>query len=391
MKITTSCSGRFHIYDQALQLYRHGVLHRFINDYPKWMTRRWGLPDSKVSALLLNGIVGRMTRYTSRYLSETGQNRFLGWTHSFFSRRLATYLPEDTDVFIGLSSFCLEALRKAKETGIHAVVDHGSLHQETERSLLHEESELWNFPMHGLLPPQWIIDKENAEFEVADRVFVLSRVAMESLVEQKINEKKIFVNHCGVDIARFQRNEKRDDVFRVIQCGTIHPRKGAHYLIKAFRDIRLNNSELWFVGGGIESSVLRPFIEKHHADNIRFIGAVPQDRLPEVYSQGSVFVLASVADGFGMVVPQAMACGLPVIVTENVGAADLIQDGVNGFVIPIRDVEVLKDRLLRLYEDSTLQQQMGQSAYNSVRSGHTWDDYGDRLVAYLQSFDRQTR
>jgi glycosyltransferase involved in cell wall biosynthesis len=86
-----------------------------------------------------------------------------------------------------------------------------------------------------------------------------------------------------------------------------------------------------------------------------------------------------------MVVPQAMGCGLPVIVTENVGAADIVKDGENGFIIPIRDVDALKEKLIFLYENQTDCQEMGKLAHESVRSGCTWDDYGDRLIDFLYS------
>jgi glycosyltransferase involved in cell wall biosynthesis len=104
---------------------------------------------------------------------------------------------------------------------------------------------------------------------------------------------------------------------------------------------------------------------------------------------GSVFVLPSLADGFGMVVPQAMACGLPVIVTENVGAADIVRDGRSGFIVPVRDVEALCEKLRFLHENRDLAREMGRQARQDVICGYTWDDYGDRLVGFLETLLRQ--
>lgn len=385
VKVTTSCSGRFHIFDQARELDRYGVLHRLINDYPKWVTRRWGIPDDKTVSLLTNGLLGRLARVTSRCLSARQQSILVRRHHDWFSRRIARHLPPDSDIFIGLSSFCLEALRHARREGMMAIVDHGSLHMKTERRLLIEECERWGFPLAQELPPDWLVDKEDSEFREADDIFVLSQAAKRSIVENGVQGEKIFINPCGVDLSIFHKGEKRDRVFRVIQCGGIHPRKGVHYLVRAFTELKLPNSELWFVGGGIEHSVLRPFIERYRADNIRFLGAVPQVELPEIYGQGSIFVLASLADGFGMVVPQAMACGLPVIVTENVGAADIVQDGRTGYVVPIRDVESLKQKLLLLYEDQSWLECMGEMAHAQAHECLGWDAYGKRQVDYLRS------
>ena len=385
VKVTTSCSGRFHIFDQARALNRYGVLHRLINDYPKWMTRRWGISDDKTVSLVANGLLGRLARVTSRWLSFEQQSTLVRRHHDWFSRRIAKHLAPDSDIFIGLSSFCLEAIQCARREGIIAIVDHGSLHMKTEHRLLNEECERWGFPLAQELPPDWLVDKEDSEFREADDIFVLSQAAKRSMVENGVRGEKIFINPCGVDLSIFHKSEKCDRVFRVIQCGGIHPRKGVHYLIKAFTELKLPNSELWFVGGGIEHSVLRPFIERYRADNIRFLGPVPQGKLPAVYSQGSLFVLASLADGFGMVVPQAMACGLPVIVTENVGAADIVRDGCTGYVVSIRDVEALKQKLLLLYEDHAWLEHMGETAHVHAHEYLGWEAYGERLVEYLRS------
>lgn len=385
MKVVTSCYGRFWIFDQAYQLYRHGLLQQLINDYPKFMTRRWGLPDDKVVSLLANGLYGRLVRRAENWLPQAIQEQLAASVHHLFSARLARHLSAGADIFIGLSSFCLEAIQRAKELGMVAVVDHGSLHQRTERQLLLEEQELWNLPGKSQLPPSWLIDKEDVEFHAADQVMVLSQVARRSMVREGISARKILVNPCGVNLSEFRPGKKEDRVFRIIQCGGIQARKGVQYLLRAFSELKLRQAELWFIGGGLENSSLKSIIQRYRAGNIHFKGSIPQNQLYKYYQQGSGFVLASIADGFGMVVPQAMACGLPVIVSENVGAADLVTAGKTGFVIPIRDVDSLKEKLLFLYENQDLAQEMGEAASLAVQIGHTWDDYGDRLVNFLQS------
>jgi glycosyltransferase involved in cell wall biosynthesis len=383
MKITTSCSGRFHIFDQARQLHRLDVLHRFINDYPKWMTRRWGIPDDKVTSLVANGVLSRATRWIPDSWAAGFKSDVVDRVHDLFSRRLAGHLPPDSDIFIGLSSFCLQAIERAKGYDQVTIVDHGSLHQRTERRLLEEEGRLHGLSLESSLAPEWIIEKEDLEFHAADRVMVLSKAASRSLVEEGIGAGKIFVNPCGVDLSRFTPPEKKeDDVFRIIYCGNISPRKGVHYLLQAFSELNLDRAELWLIGSAPTPSFGR-LLARHQSGNVRFLGTFPYDELRQVYAQGSVFVLPSLADGFGMVVPQAMACGLPVIVTENVGAADIVADGVDGYVVPIRDVAALKDKIRYLYENPAARQRMSDAAIKKAGRHLSWDVYGDRLVSWL--------
>jgi glycosyltransferase involved in cell wall biosynthesis len=383
MKVTTSCSGRFHIFDQARQLHLHGVLHKFVNDYPKWMTRRWGIPDDKVTSLVANGVLSRATRWIPDSWNPTFKSGVVERVHDLFSRRLAGFVPPDSDVFIGLSSFCLQAIERAKGYGQITIVDHGSLHQRTERRLLEEEGRLHGLSMESDLAPEWIIEKEDLEFHTADRVMVLSQAASRSFIEEGIEGRKIFVNPCGVDLSRFTPPEKKvDDIFRIIYCGNISPRKGVHYLLQAFSELNLDHAELCLIGSAPTRSFSR-LLARHQSGNVRFLGTFPHNELRQVYAQGSVLVLPSLADGFGMVVPQAMACGLPVIVTENVGAADIVTDGVDGYVVPIRDVAALKEKIRYLYEDPAARQRMSAAAVTKAGRHLSWDVYGDRLVSWL--------
>ena len=81
-----------------------------------------------------------------------------------------------------------------------------------------------------------------------------------------------------------------------------------------------------------------------------------------------------------MVQLQAMACGLPVICTTNTGGEDIIRNGKEGFVVPIRDVEALKEKILYLYNNPEKCKRMGYNAKKMVRENFTWDYYGDRII-----------
>ena len=86
-----------------------------------------------------------------------------------------------------------------------------------------------------------------------------------------------------------------------------------------------------------------------------------------------------------MVIFQAMACGLPVILSENTGGYDAItKDGEEGFVIPIRDVEAIKEKIWYLYNNQDIAREMGQKAKIKVSNGFSWEDYGNRYIKNLE-------
>src|SRR5205807_9930594 len=111
-----------------------------------------------------------------------------------------------------------------------------------------------------------------------------------------------------------------DAVFRVIYAGPLSFQKGIPYLLRALCGPGMPPIDLWLVGAALDE--IKPVLAEYRG-RYRYLGVVPRTKLSWYYSQASVFVLASIQDGFGMVQAQAMACGLPVVATRNTGAEDL--------------------------------------------------------------------
>jgi glycosyltransferase involved in cell wall biosynthesis len=108
-------------------------------------------------------------------------------------------------------------------------------------------------------------------------------------------------------------------------------------------------------------------------------------------SSSHVMVLPSIEEGLALVLGQAMACGCPVIASTNTGAEDLFSDGVEGFIVPIRDPEVLRVRMQQLADDLPLQRRMSEAALRRVRNLGGWQQYGDRWVSLLERMLAETR
>jgi len=214
----------------------------------------------------------------------------------------------------------------------------------------------------------WMIKRFLAECSQADLIVVLSEVAKKTFLQAGFNSEKIAVLTPFVDTERFRPSAKNDDVFRVLYVGTIEPRKGVHYLISSFLQANIPDSELLIVGGA-STRALRILMENTLSQNSQIkqeFWDFSRTDPTKIFSKCSVLVLPSVEDGFGLVALEAMACGIPIIVTSQCGAADLVTPGVNGFVIPPRDIAKLAEKLAYLAANPAISSQMGKSARHTA-------------------------
>ncbi|MFA5908985.1 MAG: glycosyltransferase family 4 protein [Vicinamibacterales bacterium] len=298
------------------------------------------------------------------------------WTMRMFENVVVRNL-EGCDLFNGWCSSALESMRKAKSLGAVTVLNTGSVHIATQKQMLEEEYAA--FGLRRVVTDQRLVDQGVQEFEEADHIIVASTFVKRSLLDRGIPDRKISIVPDGVT-RLFSPGRKTDDVFRVIAVGRIEFRKGIQYLLQAFRDLRLPNAELLLVGGP------QPEFDallNEYRGWYRLTGRVSDAELARWYNESSVFVLPSIEDGWGHVTLEAMSSGLPVIVSANAGSADAVEQGKSGFVVPARDVDTLKARLLELYESAELRRAMGAEAAAAART-RTWDEYGHRNLAVFK-------
>jgi len=225
------------------------------------------------------------------------------------------------------------------------------------------------------------------ELDIADYIVVPSSYARDTFTAEGYPKERIFVNPYGADPTQFHSERKQDKIFRVLFVGQITARKGVHYLLRAMSELRLRNSELLLVGTA--DPLFAPVLARFEG-TFRHVGDVPKIELIQYYNRSSVLVLPSIADAYALVVLEALACGLPVIVSTNTGAKEMVRDGEDGFVIPIRDVDALKQKLLLLYEDPDAQHKMAEAAAQRA-SQLTWEGYARRALRMYEQFDRTTK
>ncbi|MFH7024931.1 MAG: glycosyltransferase family 4 protein [Heteroscytonema crispum UTEX LB 1556] len=382
MKVTVSVCGRFHAFNLAQQLQNRGHLHKLISTYPTFAINKYGIESKLIHSIWHLEVLSRSWYRIPSWLR--GDRNLQLWFSEQFDRSVTNSLSPGFDLFVGWSGFNFWSLHRVKELGAKTVIERGSSHMHYQTAILEEEYEKWGLKFTETHPI--IYEREIQSYADADRIAIPSLFVKRTFIEQGIPESKLIHVPYGTSLAEFYPVPKEDDIFRVIHCGAITLRKGVQYLLQAFYELNLPEAELWLVGA--IAPEIEPFLAKYQSDLIILKGTYPQKQLRLLYSQCSVFCLASIEDGFGMVIPQAMACGLPVIHTTNTGGEDIVRDGIDGFCIPIRDIETLKEKILFFYENLDKRHDMGRNAIKQARKSLSWDDYGQKMIdAYSKIFE----
>ena len=162
----------------------------------------------------------------------------------------------------------------------------------------------------------------------------------------------------------------------LLDVGSINFRKGTRYLLQAWSELALRDAELVLAGEPDDAG--RDTLREYHG-LYRHLGHVPGPDLPELFRSASAFVLPSLAEGSALVTYMAMASALPVIVTEDAGS--VANDGREGWIVPSRDIEALKARILHLYEHRSEGEAMGRAGRRLIGERYTWRHYHRRIAA----------
>jgi glycosyltransferase involved in cell wall biosynthesis len=237
-------------------------------------------------------------------------------------------------------------------------------HPMVVRKILQDELEYTEFGKSSLLSEQELSSDQGrfeqlaAEALVADHCIVASNFTKRTLIENAVPEHNIHVVPYGVDVGTREAQRRRSNQFRVVFVGQMVQRKGLEYLLKAWKRLRLPKAELVLAGRGrVDANLLAAF-----RSDVTYMNNLSDREREELYDSCDLFCMPSLVEGFGLVYLEALERGLPVIATPNTGAADIVQDGREGFIVPIRDIDALAEKLEWAYANRSALAEMGTAA-----------------------------
>lgn len=228
------------------------------------------------------------------------------------------------------------------------------------------------------------IGRTESELANADGFLCGSLFVKRSLEFSGIAPDCCKVIHYGVDAKAFPfrerevKSEANPLVF--VYLGQVAEHKGLSWLFEAFRDIPMKAAKLICIGAvNLPESVISSL-----SSNIELKGMVQHDEVSDLLLSADVMLFPSLGDGFGLAVTEGFASGLPVVCSDNTGAADVIVEGANGFVVPTQDAGALKEKIVWFLSNRDEIPRMAACARESVMA-LTWDAYYEYVADAVEA------
>jgi glycosyltransferase involved in cell wall biosynthesis len=183
-------------------------------------------------------------------------------------------------------------------------------------------------------------------------------------------QQKIEIIPNGINTNQFIKLEsykviKSEDQFKILCVTRITPRKNIRYLIEAFSQLykKYAHLNLQIIGEGDEKANLEKLVKNLGIEKqVKFIGLVPHEKLPAYYQSAGAYVLPSQNEGMSNSMLEALSSGLPLLATDTGGTQELIEDGVNGFILQMKSAEDIAEKLEILIKDEELRKKMGRAS-----------------------------
>ncbi len=380
MNISIIVGGRFHAFNLAEQLNINNNLSQLITSYPKmYLKNKYEINPRKIKSIFIKEILTKIKFNKFKFIDD--------FIIEYFDKKASELIDfEDLDILIGWSSFSLNSFKIAQKFKCLKILERGSTHIEYQNEIVKEEYKIHN--LKPVLTSDFVIKKELEEYKIADYITVPTEFAKQTFIDRGINESKLIKIPYGVNINHFDKKSENNQMhnnvsFRIIYTGAVSVRKGVIYLLKAYDGLNLKDSELLIIGN-IDKELI-PIVKKFRKNKkIKFISSRKQSELYKYYQISDLFVTCSIEEGLSMVQLQAMSSGLPVICTRNSGGEEIIDNNVDGFILPIRDTEILKTKIKYLYENKNILKDMGNEAKKKASNKFSWESYGKNVIQTYQ-------
>jgi glycosyltransferase involved in cell wall biosynthesis len=283
----------------------------------------------------------------------------------------------------------LETFRESNRQGISTVYELPLSYWRLTHQILGEEREIrpaWASTLDALLDSPAKLQRKDLELASCDVVVVPSHFVAKSLALAPERPKRIEIFPYGVappvDAPVAERDEH--EPLRILYAGQLTQRKGLAYLFEALS--RFEYPYELSLAGPFPTTLCEALEAALAKPNHRWLGILPHARLLKEMMRNHVFIFPSLAEGFGLVVTEALSAGLPVITTTNTCGPEIMTDGGEGFIVPIRDPDAIAEKFTLLYEDECRRRAMAEAAKRRAAEV-SWARFEDQVADLVRELN----
>jgi glycosyltransferase involved in cell wall biosynthesis len=336
------------------------------------------IPKEKVTTFTTLGVAYALATRLARFVGCLEMSHWL--FSSWFARKVAAAIERERSLAIyGFNTASLEIFQAARRNGVRCILEQTIVPKAIETNLLEREFSRW---------PEWedapifyfsnrLAQREAEEWKLADLLLCGSEFVIDSLASMGIPREKCLLVPYGYEISKRASPKSQHRRFcRILFAGSVNVRKGVPYLYHALRQLQSSSIKIEAkIAGPV---LIKPMARRLLAGVAELLGNVPRDRMHELYEWADIFVLPSICEGSATVTYEALAHGVPVITTPNAGS--IVRDGIDGFIVPICDVDALADRIGQVASNPELRWWMSANALERAREEGSLHSYGKRLM-----------
>jgi len=320
----------------------------------------------------------------SRELGPIAADRIWEWSELGFDNWVAKNLNQNIDAVHTYEHAALSTLKRAKELNIFGIYEQPSQHHAFFDAIVKQQTAL--YPELKTAGAELLVNdkakKRNArrdeELALASLIICNSTFTKKTLIAGGIDPQKITVIPLGFPpVIQHPKAESGKKPMIFIYAGNQSLRKGSHLLYQAWRNCNFlaDEAELWLIG----KMQLPPHLREDLPGKVIIKENIPHDELMALYQQADIFVLPTLADGFGMVVTEAMSQGVPVIASENCCGPDVIEPGKDGWIIPAGDIDKLSTQMRWCVANPQQVASCGNAAKQKATNWQ-WPQYRQKLA-----------
>lgn len=390
-----------YVYSLAAQLYQTQLLGQFVTGFAigddmaqklqKLLPRKlhnflkkrtvYGVPDAYIQRIWLNEILFLLCRKRVNNVEKLQYHCYRLFQWFVRQKKLSQF-----SCIIGFDTTCWQIAAIAQQLQIPFILDQ-SIGAPNAKEIVFQKivRQFPHIPHKPKLP--FLIQLEAQEHQFAKAIVVASTFTKQTLLADGVSPAKIYTNPYGVE-ERFlvatpkplQYNADGTVHIKLVSFGLINARKGFHITAEAFQQLPSQSATCTAIGNKDEVFLqsITPLIA-----HIQFQPAVLHAHLPSALQQHDVFVFPSLFEGFGLVILEAMACGLAVIASKATAGPDIIEHLVDGYILENTNAESLAKAIIFLQNNPSVLRNMQQNAIKKA-ANYTWDAYGQRWTQIIK-------